>query len=275
LFRPAFRAKAATLLTEQCGNNLPFLEEADKHALERVRFAALKLSGGKLSELRKAIRLAKEDWRDLLVAAGFADDTRAYQRWLTLSSETPYSTPREGSPGEDAGFIRAILAAPEDVSLKLIYADWLDERDDPRGEYLRHFATLNEPPAAARRNRKLRRRLQELEGRIDPLWKSQMRMDFVWSDAWVFLSLDYARRPADRARIVAAGDTMNHAILMEEELEGGLRRLRAWGYAVERESGFNLGPKGYPISEEVSRVGFTRAFRIAEKALGVQSPYSG
>jgi uncharacterized protein (TIGR02996 family) len=38
---------------------------------------------------------------------------------------------------DDAGFLRAVLAAPEDDALRLVYADWLDERGDPRGEYLR------------------------------------------------------------------------------------------------------------------------------------------
>jgi hypothetical protein len=35
--------------------------------------AALQLSGGDRAKLDAAIQLAKTDWRDLLVAAGFAD----------------------------------------------------------------------------------------------------------------------------------------------------------------------------------------------------------
>src|SRR5262245_11949759 len=38
---------------------------------------------------------------------------------------------------DDAGFLQAVLAAPEDEALRLVYADWLEERGDPRGEYLR------------------------------------------------------------------------------------------------------------------------------------------
>jgi uncharacterized protein (TIGR02996 family) len=34
-------------------------------------------------------------------------------------------------------FVRAILAAPHDAAPRLMYADWLEERGDPRGEYLR------------------------------------------------------------------------------------------------------------------------------------------
>jgi uncharacterized protein (TIGR02996 family) len=38
---------------------------------------------------------------------------------------------------EDLAFIRAIRETPEDDALRLVYADWLDERGDPRGEFLR------------------------------------------------------------------------------------------------------------------------------------------
>ncbi len=38
---------------------------------------------------------------------------------------------------EDEAFIRAIVASPGDDLPRLVYADYLDERDDPRGTYLR------------------------------------------------------------------------------------------------------------------------------------------
>jgi hypothetical protein len=50
--------------------------------LERFRFSALKLSGGKLDKLRQAVELAQQDWRDLLMAAGFGDDVTEHERWL-------------------------------------------------------------------------------------------------------------------------------------------------------------------------------------------------
>src|SRR5437588_11228665 len=44
------------------------------------------------------------------------------------------------------GFINAILANPEDDALRLIYADWLEERGDPadaaRAEFIRAQAEL-------------------------------------------------------------------------------------------------------------------------------------
>jgi uncharacterized protein (TIGR02996 family) len=38
---------------------------------------------------------------------------------------------------EDEAFIRAIVDSPGDETPRLVYADWLEERGDPRGRYLR------------------------------------------------------------------------------------------------------------------------------------------
>ena len=81
-FAPAGREAAARLLVEQCGNNLPFLEREDAVSLERFRFAALRVAAGDLERLAQAIALARTDWRDLLVEAGFADDPRAHRAWF-------------------------------------------------------------------------------------------------------------------------------------------------------------------------------------------------
>jgi hypothetical protein len=73
------REEVARLLIEECGNNLPFLQDLDEHGLERFRFAVLKLSEGDLAKLKSALNLAKTDWRDLLVAADFAQDIKAHE----------------------------------------------------------------------------------------------------------------------------------------------------------------------------------------------------
>lgn len=85
LFPPEEQQVVASLLITECGNNLPFLEDLDEYHLERYRFAVLKLSEGSLDKLEKAIELAKSDWRDLLVAAEFADDVHAHRKWLPES----------------------------------------------------------------------------------------------------------------------------------------------------------------------------------------------
>jgi len=81
LFAPDDRPEAAALLVEDCADNLPFSEDATPAGLERVRFAVLKLSGGDLAKLVEAVALAQVDWRDVLVAAGFAEDPGAHEAW--------------------------------------------------------------------------------------------------------------------------------------------------------------------------------------------------
>ncbi len=60
----------------------PQAPRADATSLERLRFAALKLGGGRLADLYDAVDLANTDWRDLLVAAGFAEDVEAHKSWF-------------------------------------------------------------------------------------------------------------------------------------------------------------------------------------------------
>jgi uncharacterized protein (TIGR02996 family) len=59
---------------------------------------------------------------------------------------------------EEAAFLEAILREPADETVRLVYADWLEERDDVRAEFLRveHYlrqTTVQEPdyPAALAR----------------------------------------------------------------------------------------------------------------------------
>jgi len=81
LFSPEERDNVCQMLIRQCGNNLPFLGEADEYKLERFRFAALKLSHGNVEALSRAVRLAQKDWRDLLMAADFGNDLQAHEKW--------------------------------------------------------------------------------------------------------------------------------------------------------------------------------------------------
>ncbi|MBZ5667706.1 MAG: hypothetical protein LAO30_24300 [Acidobacteriia bacterium] len=81
LFIPEGHKQVIELLETECGNNLPLLGHLGPESLERFRFAALKLSNGHFEKLRRAVDLAKCDWRDLLVAAGFANDAEAHKKW--------------------------------------------------------------------------------------------------------------------------------------------------------------------------------------------------
>jgi hypothetical protein len=81
LFAEPERGQVIELLARECGANLPFDETCTGKQLERIRFAALKLSEGDLDKLREAVRIAQIDSRDVLMAAGFGHSLEAHQTW--------------------------------------------------------------------------------------------------------------------------------------------------------------------------------------------------
>jgi uncharacterized protein (TIGR02996 family) len=89
----------------------------------------------------------------------------------------------------DDAFLADIIANPEDDALRLIYSDYLDERGDPRGEFIRVQCELARLPqdgdlrsGERRRDLEARERalLQEYE-RVwaGPLWGAEFRRGFV------------------------------------------------------------------------------------------------
>jgi hypothetical protein len=87
LFAPEQLAEATALLETECGISLPFGDTMGEQALERIRCAVLKLSEGSLGKMRKAVRIANVDWRDVLVAAGFGHRVLAHLEWLEQEDE--------------------------------------------------------------------------------------------------------------------------------------------------------------------------------------------
>jgi uncharacterized protein (TIGR02996 family) len=94
--------------------------------------------------------------------------------------------------GDD--FLRAVVASPDDAALRAVYADWLEERDDARGDFLRitqHLALL---PYGDQRRGPLLARLQELRRSIDPAWRALVEL----------------RLPADLVKFFAAGKQLTY-----------------------------------------------------------------
>ena len=54
---------------------------------------------------------------------------------------------------DEAAFVAAIAAAPDDHHLPLVFADWLDDHGDPRGQWLRHYAVRGWLPPTTPYNR--------------------------------------------------------------------------------------------------------------------------
>lgn len=70
-----------SLLEIDCGAEVLGCVGWTPKQMERIRFAVLKLGRGDLDSLEKAIRLAKTDYRDLLMHAGFGEDLKAHEKW--------------------------------------------------------------------------------------------------------------------------------------------------------------------------------------------------
>src|SRR5262245_10793012 len=70
---------------------------------------------------------------------------------------------------EDA-FLSAIEADPSDDTNRLVYADWLEERGDPRGEYIRLRLKVREP----RGRQRVQTRLAELSSDLDAEWRGRV-----------------------------------------------------------------------------------------------------
>jgi uncharacterized protein (TIGR02996 family) len=85
---------------------------------------------------------------------------------------------------DEQGFVQAILANLTDDGPRLVYADWLEERGDPRGEFLRIQTALTRMPRKDQQQAPFRKRLKELRSTIgsDALaWFNALRYRTVFA----------------------------------------------------------------------------------------------
>jgi uncharacterized protein (TIGR02996 family) len=83
---------------------------------------------------------------------------------------------------QDEAFLQAIIESPDDEGLRLVYADWLEERGDPRGEFIRVQCRLANSPDHPQR-KALKGRERELLGKHQPQWVTPLR---PWVKKWGF-----------------------------------------------------------------------------------------
>lgn len=88
---------------------------------------------------------------------------------------------------DNQAFIQAILANPTDDSPRLVYADWLEERGDSRGEFLRIQTALTRMPKKDKRYARFRKRLKELRSTLDSetlSWYNILRCGSAFPVSW-------------------------------------------------------------------------------------------
>jgi uncharacterized protein (TIGR02996 family) len=75
---------------------------------------------------------------------------------------------------DERAFLQALLAEPTDDSLRLVYADWLEEQNEPasaaRAEFLRLTAEQATKPGSKDRHEARHKRLQQLAAGLDTDW---------------------------------------------------------------------------------------------------------
>lgn len=138
---------------------------------------------------------------------------------------------------DEADFLAAIQADPDDDDLRLVYADWLEERGDPRSEYLRVMVHLATRQRAGKDSAASRRWLDARVGSIDRAWLEAVgiRYEVVLEEIepaagpavgltlaiLVGLSYPEALRLAHRAPVVVARLIREEALRFSENLEFG------------------------------------------------------
>jgi uncharacterized protein (TIGR02996 family) len=75
---------------------------------------------------------------------------------------------------DERGFLRALREDPNDEVSRLVYADWLEEQGDPRGEFLRLEVQLSHMPAEDPQRTEGEARLRELRASLDPGWLARL-----------------------------------------------------------------------------------------------------
>lgn len=81
LFEPDARTRVRKILEKECGTEALGCSGKTPEEMERIRFAVLKLGMKNATDFDDAVSLAKADWRDLLIAAGFGEDLEAHKKW--------------------------------------------------------------------------------------------------------------------------------------------------------------------------------------------------
>jgi uncharacterized protein (TIGR02996 family) len=71
---------------------------------------------------------------------------------------------------QEEAFLQAIREDPDDDTVRLIFADWLEERGDPRGEFIRVQMELARLPEDDPRRRPLQGRSEALLRQHEPRW---------------------------------------------------------------------------------------------------------
>lgn len=137
---------------------------------------------------------------------------------------------------DDESFIRAIVDAPGDDARRLVYADWLDQKGDPRGAYLRREVeafrqTLRAQPLtpapAAGPVLAAVRSLHQAGRRLDPVWVARVSRPPVGPEDLRTLEAEYEVTLPAEYKALLLNQNGGHPYPNEFVLPGARGRARA------------------------------------------------
>src|SRR5262249_32720670 len=155
---------------------------------------------------------------------------------------------------DEVALYRAVLANPGDDAPRLVYADWLDERADPRGLYLRLDSELAKPRRGQRFQKTLEQ-LKEVRALCDRAGGAAVSRG--WFDRVGRLDMTVRDRELDLGRLVPTPDPTWTVV---EDAIGSLDGRRRPGLELHLR-----GPDGWTL-EGLSIHGGPRAWWIDGRA---------
>lgn len=81
LFEEPDRTALTKRLETEAAENIPFHEKSKPSDMDRIRFSILKLISENRDSEDSVFEVARIDWRDLYMAAGFGFDASEHDKW--------------------------------------------------------------------------------------------------------------------------------------------------------------------------------------------------
>jgi uncharacterized protein (TIGR02996 family) len=164
---------------------------------------------------------------------------------------------------DEAAFLRAILTSPGDATVRLVYADWLEERGDRRADFLRLEAEIGRLKGEGQSNSLAERRLGEATAAADPAWLAFMTTlgrpfrECPTPEAFSYVEpsdLPFADRIGLRGRVVTFATQFTDPRSWDPELPDDLRFLSA----LELPDECAYGAASNPVHPFVCELGVDR-----------------
>jgi uncharacterized protein (TIGR02996 family) len=153
----------------------------------------------------------------------------------------------------EAGFLSAIRADPNDDATRLIFADYLEERGDVRGEFLRLDSRLAEPGLEYAQFDELRERLKQLRAALYPKhqkWLAAVDAPRRYTVLWTKEDCELLQAQGQ------VGMPLRFVIFPRSGLFKPLPGIHVYGVRIERKNLYVIGRMR--VVETTSREAFLR-----------------